>query len=153
MTFTKARAEAENSVTELPSEFATQTWVPSEVMSYGPVKPHPESLAPESAVTGLADGEVREALLLAAPKADADTKAIGAKPARESAPTTTVRLNRRKPSLIDGPPRIGEGISYQPTWCSGAGTKQTGRFSTHISEWPGSQVIMSHGGLARHYLI
>jgi len=39
MTFTRAPVEAEISVTELPYRFATQTWVPSEVMEVGPSNP------------------------------------------------------------------------------------------------------------------
>jgi len=39
MTFTRAPLEAESSVTELPLAFATQTWVPSEAMADGLLKP------------------------------------------------------------------------------------------------------------------
>ena len=39
MTFTRAPVEAESSVTELPSPFATQMWLPPEAMADGPFNP------------------------------------------------------------------------------------------------------------------
>ncbi len=39
MTLTRAPVEAKNSVTESPRSFATQTWVPSELMAIGSLNP------------------------------------------------------------------------------------------------------------------
>jgi hypothetical protein len=69
MTFTRAPVEAESSVTESP-QFATQMWVPPEVMLPGPLNLQPISLTPESGRTGVADGETWEALFPVAPTAD-----------------------------------------------------------------------------------
>ena len=43
MTWTRAPVEALSSVTELPSKFATQTWVPSEAMATGSENPYLEA--------------------------------------------------------------------------------------------------------------
>ena len=119
MTFTRAPVVSESSVTELPYKFATQTWVPTEVMASGPLNPQPRTLTPESCLTGVADGETWEALLPVAPTADAGTKLTRVRPDRVSPVTATVRLNRRKSDHMDRPPRIDEGAAHRPAYAQG----------------------------------
>ena len=119
MTLTRAPVEAESSVTELPL-FATQMWAPPVVMAHGSSNPHPRTFTLESGLTGVVDGKARETLSHAPPAADASTNGARAKPDRDSAQTTTVRLKTPRFALIDGPLRWTKVHNIAPIPCNGA---------------------------------
>jgi hypothetical protein len=73
MTLTSAPVAAENSVTKLPLRFATQMWLPSEVMALGWQKVQRETLVSECGLLGGDAGRICDPLLDAARSGDADT--------------------------------------------------------------------------------